>query len=152
MCTTNDEELATRLRMIRNHAESVVGPANISNLTNMIGFNYRMTELSAAIGIAQLSSIEKHVGDRKKFAEKISRIVDPMIGLKPPIVREKCSHVYYLWALKVSSKELGVSRSTLAKAMISEGFLVLKDTLSLSICFPFSNKKKHLVNSITLLI
>ena len=93
MCTTNDEELATRLRMIRNHAESVVGPANISNLTNMIGFNYRMTELSAAIGIAQLSSIEKHVGDRKKFAEKISRIVDPMIGLKPPIVREKCSHV-----------------------------------------------------------
>ena len=47
ICVTNDEELATRLRMIRNHAEAVVGPAKINDLTNMIGFNYRMTELSA---------------------------------------------------------------------------------------------------------
>ena len=89
VCTTNDEELATRLRMIRNHAESVVGPAKVSNLTNMIGFNYRMTELSAAIGIAQLSSIEKHVEDRKNFAEKLSDTISPMVGLQKPIVKKR---------------------------------------------------------------
>ena len=74
ICVTNDEELATRLRMIRNHAEAVVGPAKkINDLTNMIGFNYRMTELSAAVGLVQLSGIEKHVGLRKDFAESLSK-------------------------------------------------------------------------------
>jgi len=122
ICVTNDEELATRLRMIRNHAEAVVGPAKINDLTNMIGFNYRMTELSAAVGLVQLNSIEKHVGIRKDFAESLSKKIETLPGLGIPFVRSNCSHVYYNWALKFSEETVGITRSTFTKALQAEGF------------------------------
>ncbi len=122
VCVTQDEELATRLRMIRNHAEAVVGPAKVHDLTNMIGFNYRMTELSAAIGLVQLSKIKKHVGLRKEFAENLSNKIANLPGINIPFVRENCSHVYYNWALKFSEEKVGVSRKIFAKALQAEGF------------------------------
>jgi perosamine synthetase len=46
---TNDDKLADRVRLIRNHAESVVDAKGEKDLVNMVGFNYRMTELEAAV-------------------------------------------------------------------------------------------------------
>ena len=46
---TSDDGLAEKMRMIRNHAEAVVGPRDWPDVTNMLGFNYRMTEVEAAI-------------------------------------------------------------------------------------------------------
>ena len=57
MCVTNNELLAKRLQMIRNHAEAIVGPANVNDLNNMIGFNYRMTEI-LAVGLVQLENMK----------------------------------------------------------------------------------------------
>ena len=56
------------MQMIRNHAEAVVGPAKVKDITNLIGFNFRMTELSAAIANVQLSKIDEHVDKRVKLA------------------------------------------------------------------------------------
>ena len=39
ICVTNDQNLATRLQMIRNHAEAVVGPSGTNDIINMVGFN-----------------------------------------------------------------------------------------------------------------
>jgi len=122
ICVTNDEELATRLRMIRNHAEAVVGPAKINDLTNMIGYNYRMTELSAAVGLIQLRGVEKHVGIRKNFAEKMSKKIKELPGIEIPFIRPNCSHVYYNWALKFSEEKTGITRSIFTKALQAEGF------------------------------
>ena len=152
ICVTNDEELATRLRMIRNHAEAVVGPAKINDLTNMIGFNYRMTELSAAVGLVQLSGIEKHVGLRKDFAESLSKKIKTLPGLDTPFVRPNCSHVYYNWALKFSEETVGVTRSTFTKALKAEGFLVMKVMLSHYICYLYLEIKKRSGNHTTHLI
>ena len=93
--------------------EAVVGPAKVHDLTNMIGFNYRMTELSAAIGLVQLSKIKKHVGLRKEFAENLSNKIANLPGINIPLVRENCSHVYYNWALKFSEEKVGVSRKNI---------------------------------------
>ena len=49
ICITNNEDLCYRLRLIRNHGEAVVGPAKLGNITNILGFNFRMTEMTAAI-------------------------------------------------------------------------------------------------------
>ncbi len=122
VCTTNNTELATRLQMIRNHAEAVVGPAKVKSLKNMVGFNYRMTELSAAVGLVQLKNIKKHVGKRKSFAEKLSSSLSDIDGLNVPIVRKNCEHVYYNWALKFDKKKLGISRHTFVKALNAEGY------------------------------
>ena len=50
MCVTRDPDLALRLQAIRNHAENIVEPAGIGDAINMIGFNFRMSEMSAAVG------------------------------------------------------------------------------------------------------
>jgi len=50
---TDNDELAEKLRLIRNHAEAVVEAKGFSTLVNMIGFNYRMTEIEAAIAREQ---------------------------------------------------------------------------------------------------
>lgn len=91
MCVTSDDRLAERLRLIRNHGE---------NLSDVIGFNFRMTEIQAAIGLAQLSRIEEHVGARVRLARTLTEAVKDCQGITAPRVREGCTSNYYLWAFK----------------------------------------------------
>jgi perosamine synthetase len=98
MCVTRDPGLALRLQAIRNHAENIVAPAEIGDPVNMIGFNYRMTEMSAAVGIAQLDRIETEVSRRQRLAEGLSAGLAGLEGVTPPMVRTACRHVYYVWA------------------------------------------------------
>ncbi|MEM7071790.1 MAG: DegT/DnrJ/EryC1/StrS family aminotransferase, partial [Pseudomonadota bacterium] len=109
-CLTNDPVLAQRLQMLRNHAEAVVEDAKIQDITNLIGGNYRMTELQAAIGIAQLENIDKHIDKRIEIAEFLSEITKDLNGIKPPILRKNCKNVYYCWGAIIDENKLGVSR------------------------------------------
>lgn len=122
MCVTDDADLALRLQLIRNHGENVVEALGIENLTNLIGFNYRMTELSAAVGLAQVRNLDRHVSRREETARRLSRGVEGLDGLTPPVSREGCRHVYYLWALRFDSEAVGVTRSLFSKALDAEGF------------------------------
>ena len=122
VCVTRDPELALRLQAIRNHAENIVAEAPIADPTNMVGFNYRLTELSAAVALAQLARAEEAVMRRQRVAERLSEGVRGLEGLIPPLVREGCRHVYYLWALRVDEEALGVSREAFSRALAAEGF------------------------------
>lgn len=122
MCTTRDPELALRLQAIRNHGENIVEAAPIGSPVNMVGFNYRMTEMSAAVGNAQLSKIEAEVGRRQRLAEKLSEGLSDLSGITVPFVRPGCRHVYYTWAAKLNEQVLGVSRRAFSTALTAEGF------------------------------
>jgi len=122
MCTTNDDRLAERMQMIRNHAEAVVGPAGTFDLSNMLGLNLRMTEMSAAIGLVQLQEIEKHIDHRCYFANRLSAELDGLNGISIPVVRENCTHVYYDWILRYDEKTVGISRARFVEALQAEGF------------------------------
>lgn len=121
MCVTNDSKLALRLQAIRNHAENIVEPTGISPI-NMIGFNYRMTEVSAAIGIEQLKKIENEVSKRQKLAEYMSKGLSDLDGITVPTVRSGCRHVYYVWTLRFQEEITGVSRERFSAALAAEGF------------------------------
>ncbi|HEU4879439.1 MAG TPA: DegT/DnrJ/EryC1/StrS family aminotransferase, partial [Gemmatimonadaceae bacterium] len=54
---TNDDEFAERMALIRNHGEVVVKDKGTEDIVNLVGFNYRMTEIEAAIGIEQLKKL-----------------------------------------------------------------------------------------------
>lgn len=122
MCCTDDSRLAERLQMIRNHAEAVVEQAGTRDLTNMIGMNLRLTELSAAIGLVQLGEIEGHVFGRVKFAEGLSSRLSGLEGFTVPTVRTECRHVYYNWMAKFDAELVGVSRERFNEALRAEGF------------------------------
>jgi len=121
MCCTDDDDLALRLRAIRNHGENIVEALDISDSTNLIGFNFRMTELSAAIGLEQLKKMDALVAEREMIATRLSQAVRQLPGLIPPQVSPECRHVYYVWAARYEQEVTGVSRSLIAKALNAEG-------------------------------
>lgn len=121
ICCTNDDDLALRLRAIRNHGENITESLKIDDITNFVGFNFRMTELSASIGLEQLKKINNFVSNRENIAKKLSEELSSCIGLKTPVIRDNCRHVYYVWAAKINTNETGLSRSLIAKALKAEG-------------------------------
>lgn len=121
VCTTDDDRLADRLRMIRNHAENVSDVLGNSDLANLIGFNFRMTEMSAAVGVAQLTKAPALVNGRRAAAEGLSRQVHGLDGISVPAIREACTHSYYVWAARFDESRLGVSRALFSKALTAEG-------------------------------
>lgn len=122
MCVTRSPELALRLQAIRNHAENIVAAAPIPDPVNMVGFNYRMTELSAAVGQSQLARIDVEVGRRTRLAERLTAGLSDLEGVRVPTVRAGCRHVYYVWAVRLDEQVLGVSRGDFSAALAAEGF------------------------------
>ena len=66
---TDNDEIAERLQLIRNHAEVVVGDKGVTNLSNMIGHNFRLGEIECAIGIEQLKKLNRFVQSRQRIGE-----------------------------------------------------------------------------------
>jgi perosamine synthetase len=122
---TNDDELADRMRLIRNHAEAVVEDKGVTNLSNMIGHNFRLGEIECAIGIEQLKKLKGLVETRQQAAERLSEGLKDLDGLRLPIVRGNCTHVYYVYALIVDVDKLGVTRDLIIKALEAEGVSAL---------------------------
>lgn len=86
VCTTDDDELAFRMRAFINHGEHV---------SDRIGLNLRMPEVCAAIALTQLRRGKEIIGGRVEQAEAIIAAIGDIPGLRPPVVREGCTHVYY---------------------------------------------------------
>lgn len=122
VCTTDDNELADRLRMIRNHAENAAGGGDAEKLTNLVGFNFRMTELSAAIGIEQLKKAPALVARRAAVAARFSQALQDLEGISVPRVRDGCRHTYYVWAALYDEQAIGVTRQLFSRALAAEGF------------------------------
>lgn len=121
VCVTNDSELAERMQLIRNHAEACVEDKGVTNLSNMIGFNLRMTEIEAAIGIEQLKKLKGLVEERIHAADRLTAGIQNLKGLRPPVVREGCTHVYYVYPMLIDEKITGVSRDRIVEAIRIEG-------------------------------
>ncbi len=118
---TENDDFAERLQLIRNHAEVVVKNKGVKNLVNMIGFNYRMTEIEAAIAIEQLKKLEKLLIPRIKTAEYLTKNLSDFTGIVPPFVRSGVRHGYYLFPLYYHMEEIGISREKFVAALNAEG-------------------------------
>ena len=118
---TNDDELADRMRLIRNHAEVVVEGKGVTNLVNMIGFNFRLGEIESAIGIEQLKKLKPMVEGRQRVARDLDKGLGNLGGLRVPAVKPDCTHVYYTYVMTLDPDVLGVDRDTLHKALVAEG-------------------------------
>ncbi len=118
---TNDDEIAKRLRLIRNHAEAVVGDMGVTNLANMIGHNFRLGEIECAIGIEQLKKLNMFIESRQRAAARLTDGLRNLPGLRLPITRKDCTHVYYVYKMILDIDLLGVSRDAIYRALVAEG-------------------------------
>ena len=124
VCVTNDPDLAERMQLIRNHAESVVAGKGVTNLSNMVGFNLRMTEIEAAIGIEQLKKLPRLLGERQSLAARLTKGLEGLRGLKCPVVKPECTHAYYVYPMVVDPAKTGVARDRIIAALGAEGVAV----------------------------
>jgi len=118
---TNDDTIAERLQLIRNHAEAVVKGKGVTNLANMIGYNFRLGEIECAIGIEQLKKLNNLVAGRQRAAERLSKGLNGLANLRTPIVKPDCTHAYYMFPMVLDVEKLGVSRLRLFEALEAEG-------------------------------
>ncbi|WP_372763555.1 DegT/DnrJ/EryC1/StrS family aminotransferase [Litorivivens sp.] len=118
---TNDDDLADRLSLIRNHAEAVVDKKEVSSLANMIGYNFRLGEIECAIGIEQLKKLKGAVASRQRAAERLSAGLAGLKGLKTPRVADGCTSAFYFYGMTLDTEVLGVSRAKIAEALLAEG-------------------------------
>ena len=123
---TNDDRLADRLALIRNHGEVVVKDKGTDDIVNLVGFNYRMTEVEAAIGIEQLKKLPVLHPPRIHCADFLTDRLKKFPGLKTPVVRDGVIHGYYRYALRFDENVVGVSRDRFVDALNSEGIPMLK--------------------------
>jgi dTDP-4-amino-4,6-dideoxygalactose transaminase len=121
MIVTNDENLAERMQLIRNHAEVVVKDKGVQNIVNLLGFNFRMTEIEAAIGSEQLKKLDALVARRVEAADYLTARLEGLAGITRPVVRSEVRHGYYLYALRYSEEELGIPRAEFVRALKAEG-------------------------------
>ncbi len=140
ICVTNDSRLAERMQLIRNHAESVVDAKGVTDLSNMIGFNLRMTEIEAAIGIEQLKKLDTLVAGRMRIAAQLTDGLQGLAGLRTPVVKPACTHVYYVYPLVLDDNLAGVSRDTLVAALKAEGLTIAAKYCNLHL-LPMYQKK-----------
>ncbi len=115
IAVTNDDELALRLKLIRNHAEAVVEDMGYTNLTNMVGHNMRMTEVEAAIAIEQVKKLPDLIRQRVDLADYLTEHLGKLDFLTPPMVREGSAHVYYIYPVKYHEERIGLSRTQYAQ-------------------------------------
>lgn len=118
---TNNKQLAERVQLIRNHAENVVEAKGVTEITNMIGYNYRMTEIEAAIGIQQLKKVDDLIEQRLENVKVINDAIGSLPGFTPqPYVDETSLHTYYIQPFKYDRGVLGIHRNDFVAAIKAE--------------------------------
>jgi len=97
MVTTNDDDIAESVRLRREH-----GMKSRYEYVSL-GYNFRMTDIEASIGIQQLKKLDDFNSARQKNARKLNELIDDEVG--KPFVPENYTHVYHQYTIRVSDRE-----------------------------------------------
>jgi len=112
--TTNNNELARKARLLRNHGQTEKYHHTI------LGYNYRMTELSAAVGLVQLKKLDKVNEKRIRNARMLNEGIKKIHGLTPPYVEKHVKHVFYQYVIRVE-EDYPLKRNELANHLEKMG-------------------------------
>ncbi|NDV26697.1 DegT/DnrJ/EryC1/StrS aminotransferase family protein [Desulfovibrio sp. JC010] len=122
IAVTNDSDLALKLQLVRNHGEKCVAGVGLEGKFDHIGYNFRMTELEAAVAIHQLRKLE-YLNDRRiKLADYLTeRLNNECSFIRTPCKADDRTHVYYIYHMQYDEKAAGIPLDLFAKAVQAEG-------------------------------
>jgi len=109
---TNNKNIAKKIQLIRNHGEFVVNEKDKLN-HNILGYNFRLGELEAAIGIEQLKKLKKIVYKKNKLAKYLNNYLRKFKGLILPVTNKNYTHSYYVYAMRINSKLIKIDKKKL---------------------------------------
>jgi perosamine synthetase len=115
LSTTDHDELARRLRLLRSHGETQ------RYLHTELGYNYRLTDIQAAIGLGQLERLAYNVRVRRRNAAYLNTRLEDLPGVSLPFERDGAEHSYHQYTIQIDPDRAGTSRDALAKSLADSG-------------------------------
>jgi perosamine synthetase len=128
MLTTNDDAIAERLNKLRNHGASVSeeqrhkGPKPyILPEFDMVGYNYRMTDIQGAVGVVQLKKLDIFINERQIWADYYSKELSTISWLRTPHVPQNYKHGWQSYVLFVDERKAPIKRNDLMEHLQQHG-------------------------------
>jgi perosamine synthetase len=126
MITTNDPELAQRMRIFRNHGITTDHRQREklgSWFYEMVdlGYNYRLTDIQCVLGLSQLRKLPQWVTQRQRIAKRYDEAFVELVAVESLTVLEEVSHAYHLYMVQFDLEELQVDRAEVFTALVAEG-------------------------------
>lgn len=115
MCVTNDAKLAEQLRLLRNLAFTTPRFKH-----DYIGFNYRLTNVQAAIGVAQMERLQGNIAGKRALAREYTNVLQHVPGLRLPVEKDWAHNVYWMYGVVVEP-QYPLSRDQLMKHLEDRG-------------------------------
>ncbi len=119
---TDDEELAVRLRLATDKCYDRRPGVTMRNPT-FLANNYRMTELQAAVAIAQLRKLDSIVSRRREWCRGLTELLAGTPGVRLPVATDGCNPSWWFYMMQADDS-VGISADDLAAAMQAEGLAV----------------------------
>jgi perosamine synthetase len=117
MIVTNDEEIAERAKSLRNLC---FPKEKRVYLHSEVGYNYRMTNIQAAIGLAQFESIDDLAEMRRRNAHLYNKYLEGVEGVTLPVEKEWAKNVYWMYSILIEDA-FGMSRDELMNKLEKKG-------------------------------
>jgi perosamine synthetase len=117
MVVTNNKRIAERARYFRNMAFQ----KKTRYLHRDIGYNYRMTNLQAAVGLAQMHRIDSIIKKKIKMATLYNEQLKDIEGLTIPVEEKWAKNVYWMYGILINEKIFGLSRNRFKEVLYNEG-------------------------------
>lgn len=121
MAITNNEKYALRMQLMRNHAEAMIEDFPQAEYSNLIGYNYRMTDLEAAVAGEQFKRLDEANAKRIELANCLTEELSDVKALRIPKPVKGFENVFFLYPMYYDSSVTGVSRETFTEAAKAEG-------------------------------
>jgi len=116
MCLTDDEALAEKMKILRSHGMN----PNKRYWHDVIGFNYRMTNLQAAVGVAQLKKLDRFITRKREIAKTYNALLEDIKGINLPPEMPWAKNVYWMYSVLVT-EEFGIDRDNWARELEAKG-------------------------------
>ncbi|MCD6099800.1 MAG: UDP-4-amino-4,6-dideoxy-N-acetyl-beta-L-altrosamine transaminase [Candidatus Marinimicrobia bacterium] len=126
MVTTNNDELAEKIRLLSLHGISKDAwkryTAEGSWYYEILyaGYKYNMTDIQASLGIHQLNKLEKFLSIRQKYAQRYSSAFADVSEIKTPPVNHHVRHAWHLYVIRLNSASLSIDRKQFIEALKAE--------------------------------
>jgi len=115
MVTANDDQIAHKIHMLRSHGETD------KYLHESIGFNYRMNDITGAIGLSKLDRLLDQTNRRREVASRYHAIIDAIEGIERPRIDEGIEPAWHLYTCRFNPEILSGTRDEFCAALKEEG-------------------------------
>lgn len=128
MVTTNKSELADIINKLRNHGAEISEEQRHSGPRpyllpefNLLGFNYRMTDLQGAVGLVQLAKLDQFIAERQQWAEFYRKEFEYLEWLRMPVIPENGTHAWQAFVISVDPAKSPMPRNELMEKLQQAG-------------------------------